>query len=205
MTTIHAVHLDEDYEQGAQGGPAFLTTIVVMGSGQEQANIEWQRAKMRWRIGYGVMNKAGFQSILNFFYARRGRAYGFLFKDWADFEAEDEAQGIGDSTTGSDGTRDYQLVKTYQDAEGSYVRKLTRPVASTLVVKVNGVTSVNYTLLSGGIVRFSDPHRPTTGQVVTASFEFDVPVRFNTDQAQVQVIWEGAGSVPDLEVVEVLE
>lgn len=203
--TIHDIRLPEDIEQGAVGGPGFLTTVVAMGSGQEQRNSEWARAKQRWQIGYGIQRKTQFQAVLNFFYARRGRAYGFLFKDWSDYEAEDAHLGVGNSTTGSDGNADYQLIKTYEDAEGSYLRKITRPVSATLTVEVNGSPSVNWTLVDGGIVRFTTGFRPLTGQVVTASYEFDVPVRFNVDNMKVALIWADAGSVPDLEIVEVLE
>ncbi len=45
--------------------------------------------------------------------------------------------------------------------------------------------------------------RPTSGVAVTAGFEFDVPVRFDTDRIQTSVASFQAGDVPTVPVVEV--
>lgn len=203
--TIHNVNLSDEVERGAVGGPSFLTSVIEMVSGQEQRNLEWSRAKLRWRIGYGIDGKSFYSEILEFFYARRGRGYGFLFKDWSDFEAVDQALGTGTSTTGSDGNADFQIIRTYTDAGSSYTRKITRPRAATITVEVNGTPSANWTLQTGGIIRFNDGSRPLTGQVVTASYEFDVPVRFDRDTLDLQLEWEDAGAVREIEIVELLE
>lgn len=203
--TVHDVRLSEDIEQNAQGGPGFLTTIVSMGSGLEQRNAEWERAKQRWDIAYGVQSKTDFQEVLAFFYARHGRFYGFKFKDWSDYTAADQLVGTGDSTDGSDGTSDFQLVKIYADSAGSFSRKITRPVTGTVVVKVDGVVDNNWTLGSLGVISFTAGHHPLTGLEVTASFEFDVPVRFDVDRMNVALIWANAGGIPQLEIVEIVE
>ena len=52
-----------------------------------------------------------------------------------------------------------------------------------------------------GIVTFVLP--PILGAVVTAGFEFDVPVRFDTDQIVTSVASFQAGDVPDVPVLEV--
>ena len=44
---------------------------------------------------------------------------------------------------------------------------------------------------------------PPDGAVVTAGFEFDVPVRFDTDRIQTSVASFQAGQAPDVPVVEV--
>jgi uncharacterized protein (TIGR02217 family) len=43
---------------------------------------------------------------------------------------------------------------------------------------------------------------PVSGAVITAGFEFDVPVRFDTDRIQTSVAAFQAGDVPSLPVVE---
>jgi uncharacterized protein (TIGR02217 family) len=44
---------------------------------------------------------------------------------------------------------------------------------------------------------------PSPGAEVTAGFEFDVPVRFDTDRIEVSVASFHAGEVPRVPVVEV--
>ncbi len=45
--------------------------------------------------------------------------------------------------------------------------------------------------------------RPEPGAEITAGFEFDVPVRFDTDRIAVSVASFRAGEVPNVPVVEV--
>lgn len=203
--TIHNIRLPDDIEQGAQGGPSWLTTIIQMGSGQEQRNSEWSIAKQRWNVGYGVMNETDYKAVRTFFYARRGRGYGFLFRDWTDYQLSLELLGVGTSTDGSNGNADFQVIKTYEDSEASYTRRLTRPSSSGMVVTVAGSPSVNYTLVTGGIIRFTSGHHPTTGQEVRVSCDFDVPVRFDVDLWPQEVIWVGAASVPTISILELVE
>jgi uncharacterized protein (TIGR02217 family) len=47
------------------------------------------------------------------------------------------------------------------------------------------------------VVTFVAEHIPGDGAVVTAGFEFDVPVRFDTDQL------EEAGSIAHIPIVEI--
>jgi uncharacterized protein (TIGR02217 family) len=51
-----------------------------------------------------------------------------------------------------------------------------------------------------GLVTFATP--PGPGEAVTAGFEFDVPVRFDTDTIQVSVDAFQAGEVPAVPIVE---
>ena len=46
-------------------------------------------------------------------------------------------------------------------------------------------------------------HPPERDVEITAGFEFDVPVRFDTDQIQTSVASFQAGSVPNVPIVEV--
>jgi uncharacterized protein (TIGR02217 family) len=55
--------------------------------------------------------------------------------------------------------------------------------------------------LETGVIRFVDA--PAEGVRVTAGFEFDVPVRFDTDRIQVSVASFQAGDLPQVPVVEV--
>ena len=79
--------LPEDLERGARGGPAFQTTVINLSAGGEQRNQDWSQHRCSYYVAYGVRDKDYWQDILDFFYERRGRAIGFRFKDWGEFEA----------------------------------------------------------------------------------------------------------------------
>lgn len=198
---FHDVRLQEDVEQGARGGPGFKTTIIGVGSGNEQRNKEWQLARARWDISYGITGGAQFGGVLAFFYARNGRAYGFRFKDWSDYSVTGQVLGDGDGSN-----TDFQLIKTYGDVANTYIRVITRPVSGTLTVYVDAVEQtegVDYTLGSRGVVQFSSP--PPMGDEVTADFEFDVPVRFDVDELELDVTRSDTASYRSIEIIEIRE
>ncbi len=193
---IDNVRLPEDIEQGAVGGPQWQTVIAVLDGGFEQTQQNWEDPRRSWNAGYGMQNKNDYSRILTFFHARRGRARGFLFKDWSDYQVNDQIIGTGN------GVQDqFQITKTYDDTVLPYVRKITRPVASTLVVTLNGTPTTSYTLVAGGIIDFLSP--PALGVVVRCTCEFDIPVRFDTDIMTVEMTWEDAATIPAVPIVEV--
>lgn len=62
--------------------------------------------------------------------------------------------------------------------------------------------TVHYSVdFQNGVVSFVSP--PAAGARITAGFEFDVPVRFDTDGIQVSVQSFRAGDMPQVPVVEV--
>lgn len=195
---FHDVRLPDEIEQGSSGGPAFNTTIIGMSSGQEQRNLDWSESKATYDISYGIQDKDDFDVTLAFFYARRGRGYSFRFRDWADFEGEQEPIGLGDGAH-----TDFQLIKTYEaDGPNPYVRRITRPVPATVRVFVDGVLT-GVTQLTGGIVRFTVA--PVLDAVVTADFEFDVPVRFDSDHFPLVLSTSQAAAIGSLMITEVRE
>lgn len=196
--TFHDIQLPDDVEQGATGGPEFQTSILPMSSGTEQRNVNWQEVRHSYQLSYGIQNAEDFAVCRSFFFARRGKAHTFRFKDWGDFFAVDEVQGIGDAVNTS-----FQLIKTYETAGPlPYIRRITRPVAATVVFKVNNVvTSASANPL--GIYTISPA--PALDAVVTASFEFDVPVRFDTDKFDLVLTQADAGAIGSLPVIEVRE
>lgn len=197
--SFHDVRLPDDVEAGAQGGPSFKTAIVEMASGVEARNIDWQNARQRWDIGYGIQTRDEFIIIKEFFYARRGRAHGFRFKEWSDYQAVDQELG-----TGNGSNELFQLVVNYEtDGPEPYVRVITRPIEETIVVKDNGVITTAWVLDSLGIINFNAA--PANGHVITASFEFDVPVRFDVDEFRLRLEHFDAGEIPNLPIIEIRE
>ena len=54
-----------------------------------------------------------------------------------------------------------------------------------------------------GTVTFLPSHLPPPGAPVTAGFEFDVPVRFDTDYLEVDLAYFEAGQIPNIPIVEI--
>ena len=206
---FHEIRFPASLSFGATGGPERRTEIVTLANGYEERNTPWAHARRRYDAGLGLRSMDDVADLLAFFEARQGQLIGFRWKDWADYTscfpsqkvaADDQLLGQGDGETAH-----FQLVKTYRSGEASYVRPITKPVAMTVRVAVGGVQvvdGVDYTLdASTGVVRFLAP--PADGAEVRAGFEFDVPVRFDTDSIMTSVSRFEAGEVPDVPVVEV--
>ena len=107
--------------------------------------------------------------------------------------------------TGDGATATYQLTKTYVSGEASQVRTICKPVPGTVRIGLQGdelAEGVHFTVdAATGIVTFAAS--PEIDEHITAGFEFDVPVRFDTDRIQVSVASFQAGDVPQVPVVEV--
>lgn len=177
MITIHEVLLPTNIQLEMVGGPMWNTDIIESGAGWEQANINWVEPLWGWKIRY-IRELTRFDPLIAFFNARRGRAYGFLFKDWTDFSDRyvDAAHGI-DISIGKvrliNGV--YRIVKEYPDDVSSCQRIIQRPLNGTVTLSgVSGTPVVDYTT---GIVSGATSEGD-------AAFEFNVPVRFGADKME---------------------
>ncbi len=82
-----------------------------------------------------------------------------------------------------------------------------KPVDGSLRVAVSGVekSPEDFTFdPETGEVVFSANSVPAPGALVTAGYEFDVPVRFDTDQLTVSLKAFKAGQIPSIPLIEVL-
>ena len=113
---------------------------------------------------------------------------------------DDQQIGIGDGRETV-----FQLVKTYRSGGQSYARPIRKPVAGSVRVGVEQDElreGVDFELdPTTGLVTLA--HAPAEGMRVLAGFEFDVPVRFDTDRIQTSVASFQAGEVPSVPVLEV--
>jgi uncharacterized protein (TIGR02217 family) len=193
---------------GAVGGPERRTDVVLTASGREQRNSRWADSRRKYNVGYGVKSLADIHAVLAFFEERRGRLHSFRFKDVADFKscppsqavsASDQRLGIGNGTVAS-----FQLVKSYGSGLRNYQRTITAPVAASVVVALNAVATTAFTVNEpAGMITFNAGNIPPTGAIVTAGFEFDVPVRFDTDELSINLSHFDAGAIPDIPLIEV--
>lgn len=182
MPVFHEVQFPPKIAYGASGGPEFNTSITTTQAGFEQRNINWLKSRGRWDVSTGIKNKTDMDAVQAFFRARFGKAYGFRFKDWSDYQAV--GQNIG---TGNGVLTAFQLTKTYVSGSNTYVREIKKPVTGTVKIYLNSVLQgAGYTVdLTTGIVTFSVA--PGAGVAVTADYDFDVPVRFDTDMLAVRI------------------
>ena len=201
---LESPRFPEDLSYTSRGGPRYSTAVVMTKSGAEYRNQNWTYPLHVFDAQKENRTVSQMESLLDFFHAVGGQYCGFRYKDWADFKScnlgaglfatavsdTDQTLGTGDAVE-----TDFQLVKVYTAGAISRTRKIGKPVAGSVVVALDGVSqasgwSVDTTT---GIVTFVTP--PGNGVVVTAGFEFDVPVRFASDEFAAQWVEYGFVSV----------
>lgn len=182
---------------------------MTLANGFEERNTPWAHSRRRYDAGLGMRSLDDIETLISFFEARQGQMFGFRWKDWSDFKSGKATADInfGDQVIAKgDGTRtEFQLIKTYQSGGVSYARPIVKPVLGTVRLGLDQDEvreGVDFDVdLTTGRVTFADP--PPEEVDITAGFEFDVPVRFDTDKIQTSVASFRAGDVPNVPVVEV--
>lgn len=176
---FHEVRLSEAVSYGSVFGPEFSTDVVITASGGEQRNQNWAYPRHKGDVAHGVKTEKQLAELKAFFYNRRGKAYGFRFKDWSDFKATNQLIGSGNGLNNL-----FQLIKKYEDFAGyTSTRIIKKPVEGSVTIYVDEmlVSEGWYVDTTTGIVTFT---MPPVGEIC-ADFEFDVPVRFDTDHMPV--------------------
>jgi uncharacterized protein (TIGR02217 family) len=205
---FHEVRFPAALSVGSTGGPERRTEIVSLSNGFEERNSPWAHSRRRYDAGLGVRSLDDLAEVVAFFEARHGQLYGFRWKDWTDWKscAPSAAPGPLDQPLGTgDGTaRVFALAKTYASGGQAYRRPVKKPVAGTVKVAVAGIAlgggqyAVDH---AAGLVELAVA--PAVGAAVTAGFEFDVPVRFDSDALEVTLDLERLGSITSIPLVEI--
>ena len=209
--SFHEVRFPTAISRGASGGPERRTDVGVLGSGHEERNSRGADSRRSFNAGYGVKSVDDLHAVIAFFEERRGRLYGFRWRDHSDWKSCVPAGTpapldcvIG---TGTGALARFQLAKTYGGAHAPWQRTITKPVAGTVKVAVAGVEKTAGTHFAvntaTGVVTFLAGSIPAAGASVTAGFEFDVPVRFDTDKLEINLSGFQHGAIPSIPVVEV--
>lgn len=206
---FHDIRFPASLSFGSVGGPERRSEIVTLASGFEERNSPWAHSRRRYDAGLGLRSLDDLHELLAFFEARAGQLHGFRWKDWSDYKSgrhsdlpdfADQVIGRGDGET-----RDFQLIKAYVSGTVRYERPISKPVLDSVRAGAGGVElfpGADYSVdHDRGVISFVTP--PEIGAEVTAGFEFDVPVRFDTDHIAVSVASFHAGSMPQVPVVEV--
>ncbi len=204
--SFHEVRLPARLAFGSTGGIERRTDVVTLASGFERRSTPWADGRRRYLIGANLRSMADMAALTDFFEARRGRLYGFRFRDFMDFHsaAPGGSPGPADQLIGEgDGTRTaFQLVKRYGEGPAALERRIAKPAAETVRVAVGGVETPAFTLdATTGRLTLGSP--PATGVPVSAGFEFDVPVRFDADRIEVTLESFEAGRMAAVPLIEV--
>ena len=208
---FHEVRFPTEISRGAHGGPERRTDVVVLSSGHEERNSRWAHSRRSYNAGYGVKSLDDLYAVIAFFEERRGRLYGFRWRDHGDWKscppeqtpsALDQVIGTGDGTTSL-----FQLKKTYGALYAPCSREIRKPIDGSVLVAVAGVVQTPGTAFTGdpatGRIQFLAGHVPATGAAVTAGFVFDVPVRFDTDKLELSLQGVRHGAIPNIPIVEI--
>ncbi|MDA7424665.1 DUF2460 domain-containing protein [Thalassococcus lentus] len=207
--SFHEIRFPADLSFGAMGGPERRTDIVELTSGFEERATPWAHSRRRFDAGLGLRSLDDLEQLIAFFEARRGQLFGFRWKDWSDYKscAPSKSPSPNDQVIakGDGATKSFELIKTYRSGSAEYARPICKPVKGTVLAAVQSVErreGVHFEIdLATGVITFEEA--PLQDADVTAGFEFDVPVRFDTDRINVSVSSFKAGQVPDVPIVEV--
>jgi uncharacterized protein (TIGR02217 family) len=207
--SFHEVQFPADLSFGALGGPQRRVDVVTLANGYEERNTPWAHSRRVYDAGLGLRSLDDVEAVIAFYEARFGQLFGFRWKDWSDYKSskpsvevkrEDQQIAQGDGIT-----RQFQLIKTYRSGGHFYARPITKPVAGSVVIAVeqdDKTESIDYEVdETTGLITFADAPDPDTR--VFAGYEFDVPVRFDSDSLLTNIASFHAGQVPDIPVREV--
>ncbi len=206
--SFHEVRLPARLAFGSTGGVERRTEIVTLGSGFERRSTPWAHGRRRYLIGANLRSLDDMAALTGFFEARRGRLYGFRFRDFADCKSCAPGAAVGplDQALGEgDGTRTvFQLVKRYGEGADGLERRIAKPVEGTVRVAIDGgeLTAAGFAVdAATGAVTLDGA--PDAGAAVTAGFEFDTPVRFDADRIEVTLESFDAGRMAAVPLIEV--
>lgn len=211
--TFHDVHIPGSLQYGSGFGPTHSTSIFVTASGHEIRTTQFSQPRHRLRLTRTLQTQAEAAAIKDHAMARRGSVYSFPQQDVSDYTSADDGvstPATDDQIIGSgDGSRQtFQLIKTYEPTgPAPRARTITLPVDGSVVVAINGSPTTAFTVTRpGGIITFTSA--PTLGAVITAGFEFEVPVRYEQTFEQ----WSAATidafdqwTIAALDLIEVLD
>lgn len=176
---------------GSSGGPEYYTSVVPLDNGSEQRLARWPVGRHMYDASGGIKTRSDYYSVLAMYHTCQGRAHAFRWKDYADYKTADTVTHTdcelvdvnGDADVGDGSTDEFYLAKKYTFGSTTVYRPITKPVAATVKIGVDGVlqtVTTHYTVDSTtGKITFVTP--PGNTLAVTGGCEFDVPCRFDDD------------------------
>ena len=125
------IRFPESISYNSQRGPEYVTTIYENETHVEHRIGRTPVGRLRYIVSKDLLSISDIKDLGAFFRGRRGRLYGFRYKDWEDYEVSDEIIDTSAGTTA-------QLVKTYQDTLRQETRTINKPVIGTVTLSKEG-------------------------------------------------------------------
>jgi len=208
--------------EGTLSGPGANTNVVAMDSGQENAVQRWSQIRRHMDVAHHIQSHDDVRELIEFYHRVGGPANGFRVKDWSDYATNDKGRLWGDDSPSAVAYTDvvigigngintqFQLKKIYGSTAPQYNRKITKPVAGTVLsglAAVQKIEGTHWTVdTTTGIITYTTP--PGDGVEVTAGCEFDVPMRFGVtldEMLPATMDDHGSSSVRSVPMVELLD
>ena len=184
---------------GTEFGHQYSTRVHRLRSGHERRNAQWSAPLGRYAVLYSNLNPDDHKAVIEAHHACLGSLIGFRFKDWSDFVADEQVVG----TLSTTGQHELQLAKNYSFGSLSLSRPISKPISGSVTVYSNGspITpdEVDY---QTGIITVTG----SAGSVISWSGEFDVPVRFVSDEISFSATSRGPRGLyltADVELMEI--
>lgn len=159
---------------GSTKSPEFNTIIKQSLSGYEARTALRVYPIWSFQLSYEFLRTDAaideLKALVGFYMQHKGSLLTFLYKDPYDYTVTNQAFGVGNGSS-----KNFQLVRDF----GGFVDLIQAPNTSTLVIKINGVTTTAYTITNGVIIFTT---APANGAVLTWSGEFYFPCRFADDK-----------------------
>jgi len=191
------IRLPVNISYGASGGPVFSTTTAIAKNKTEIRTVNYQTPYRKYNVSLASCNAEQIEKIISFFNVCKGRAYGFRFRDWSDYTVKNSLTNITES-----GVNSIKLYRLYSIDQYTMERRVTKPINGTLIVKKNNVITRSYVAdYDNGVLSFQETL--PIGTVISTSFEFDVPVRFDTDFLPITIIGNCKYAINDIRLTEI--
>ena len=196
MSDFHDIRFPLHLAFGTRGGPVRPTDILQLANGTEIRNAKTRHSRRQYNAVAGLKSSLQAFELLDFYESRNGPLHAFRFRDPLDYKADNY---IG---RGTGGQRDFELIKSYGEAPYQYVRRITKPVIGTVIAFIDDVETAVSVDYQRGQIQFETP--PYLGAVISAQFEFDVPVRFASESLDIVLDDFGATQIQDIPLIEIL-
>lgn len=190
MVDFAEVRLDVGTPLG-RGGYGFATTVTRNQHDFEKRSARRLEPLFKGNLGECLLTGDMLTRVQAFFNARRGKQQGFRYKFWADYKATNRVLNLGDTASTQGVLRwvasesKFAFYKKYVWAGVTCYKRITKLVEGTVNVYSNINNDVTSSVLIDHNLGWVDPS--ATGlngnNSLTWDGEFDLPVRFDADNA----------------------
>jgi len=205
MIFMETPRFPDDIAHGSQSTVIFSTDIHQVIAGYEIRNMNWRHPLHAYNVVYGIRYHEQLDILRQFFHLTRGMYASFRYKDWSDFTVDYDESGflyLGDNR--------WQCVKRYGNGDYAYLRPIRKLVAGSMSLVTGGgalpdvsvwipptmsTTEAAIEEYAGWSVDINRGIVTTTQTPVSWAGEFDVPVRFSSDDMSVSYDDHAYGSV----------